>query len=393
MKEGEEEYKKGNWQEAIELFERYLEKEKGITKTREEILYKTGICYVKTGQEEKAKEKMEQLLKEYPETIYRDKAELEIGKIYYEEGEKEKAKGVLSRIRGSWDKEVRGEVEYYLFLISPPEKQQEKEKFYDNYISQYPESNKIPEILYLKAETLYNKIENKEEYTTKNIPQYKQIKELLEKASKTGEIETLKKIYPLLITCYDHIAEYPEKYKIMKQYAELLYPEDKEKQAEYLKEQADKLMAQEETGEAIIMYRKIAKEYPDTEIAPEVLFDVAKIIYEEEKKVEAVNQTIKEYEEIIQKYPKNKYAEDIYFILVKKYQELGKINQAIKQLEDFLKTYPDSKKYESALFLLGMMYKENKSQEQAKKVWEEYLKKYPEGVYYTVVKTFLEEGD
>ena len=393
MKEGEEEYKKGNWQEAIELFERYLEKEKGITKTREEILYKTGICYVKTGQEEKAKEKMEQLLKEYPETIYRDKAELEIGKIYYEEGEKEKAKGVLSRIRGSWDKEVRGEVEYYLFLISPPEKQQEKEKFYDNYISQYPESNKIPEILYLKAETLYNKIENKEEYTTKNIPQYKQIKELLEKASKTEEIETLKKIYPLLITCYDHIAEYQEKYKIMKQYAELLYPEDKEKQAEYLKEQADKLMAQEETGEAIIMYRKIAKEYPDTEIAPEVLFDVAKIIYEEEKKVEAVNQTIKEYEEIIQKYPKNKYAEDIYFILVKKYQELGKINQAIKQLEDFLKTYPDSKKYESALFLLGMMYKENKSQEQAKKVWEEYLKKYPEGVYYTVVKTFLEEGD
>ena len=393
MKEGEEEYKKGNWQEAIELFERYLEKEKGITKTREEILYKTGICYVKTGQEEKAKEKTEQLLKEYPETIYRDKAELEIGKIYYEEGEKEKAKGVLSRIRGSWDKEVRGEVEYYLFLISPPEKQQEKEKFYDNYISQYPESNKIPEILYLKAETLYNKIENKEEYTTKNIPQYKQIKELLEKASKTEEIETLKKIYPLLITCYDHIAEYPEKYKIMKQYAELLYPEDKEKQAEYLKEQADKLMAQEETGEAIIMYRKIAKEYPDTEIAPEVLFDVAKIIYEEEKKVEAVNQTIKEYEEIIQKYPKNKYAEDIYFILVKKYQELGKINQAIKQLEDFLKTYPDSKKYESALFLLGMMYKENKSQEQAKKVWEEYLKKYPEGVYYTVVKTFLEEGD
>ncbi|MDD3735285.1 MAG: tetratricopeptide repeat protein [Candidatus Pacebacteria bacterium] len=320
VKEGEEKYKKGNWQEAIELFEKYLEKEKGITKTREEILYKTGICYVKTGQEEKGKEKMEQLLKEYPETIYRDKAELEIGKIYYEKGEKEKAKGILSKIKAR-DKEVRGEAEYYLFLISPPEKQQEKEKFYDNYISQYPESNKMPEILYLKAEALYNKIENKEEYTTKNIPQYKQIKELLEKASKTGEIETLKKIYPLLITCYDHIAEYQEKYKTMKQYAELLYPEDKEKQAEYLKQQADKLMAQEETGEAIIMYRFIIARYPNTKCTRKTYLNIAEIFRDEGDIKGAIN----EYKKLLDNYPKSKEAEIVPFEIIKMGEEPEKL--------------------------------------------------------------------
>ncbi len=44
---------------------------------------------------------------------------------------------------------------------------------------------------------------------TENIPQYREIKEILEKAKeKTENPEVLKKIYPLLITCYDHLAEY-----------------------------------------------------------------------------------------------------------------------------------------------------------------------------------------
>ncbi|MCD6220803.1 tetratricopeptide repeat protein, partial [bacterium] len=250
VKEGEKEYKKGNWEEAAEIFEKYIEKEKGKTKDKEKAIFKIGMCYMKLNEKEKALKKFLHLLKEYPETEYRESAELEIGKTYYGKGEKEKAKEIFEKLKGSWDRKIKAEAEYYLFVLNPPETEEEKEEFYNNYITRYPESPYISEILYQKAEILYNRMENREKYTIKNIPQYREIKELLEKAKeKTENPETLKKIYPLLITCYDHLAEYRKKHQTMKEYAQLLYPEDREKQAEWMKQQADRLITEGETAE------------------------------------------------------------------------------------------------------------------------------------------------
>ena len=271
VKEGEKEYKKGNWEEAKEIFEEYIEKEKGKTKDKEKAIFKIGMCYMKLNEKEKALKKFLQLLKEYPDKEYREKAELEIGKIYYGKGEKEKAKEIFEKLKGSWDRKIKAEAEYYLFVLNPPETEESKEEFYNEYIAQYPESPSISEILYQKVETLYNRMENREKYTIKNIPQYREIKEILEKAKeKTQDPETLKKIYPLLITCYDHLAEYRRKHQTMKKYAQLLYPEDREKQAEWMKNQADRLITEGETAEAIVLYRMIIRSYHKSNISKKI---------------------------------------------------------------------------------------------------------------------------
>jgi len=111
VKEGEKEYKKGNWEEAKEIFEKYIEKEKGATKDKEKAIFKIGMCYMKLNEKEKALKKFLQLLKEYPDTEYREKAELEIGRIYYEKGEKEKAKEIFKKLKGSWDRVCMGYIE------------------------------------------------------------------------------------------------------------------------------------------------------------------------------------------------------------------------------------------------------------------------------------------
>jgi TolA-binding protein len=245
--------------------------------------------------------------------------------------------------------------------------------------------------LYKKAEMLYGDIPGKT-HTIKNIPKYKEITDLLEQITEkkqTAGTELLQKTYHLMIDSYDKQARYPEKHNAIKQYAILKYLEEKEQQAQWLKQQADKLMEEGETAEAIILYRMTAREYPETEIAAASLFIAAEIIEKEEKRQIAATQTIKEYETLIAKYSKTEYAEESYLALVKQYQLKQDYNKAIQCLNTFLTEYPESKKYESILFQLGILYQQNKKEGEAKKVWDEYLKKYPAGLYFNVVKTFI----
>jgi tetratricopeptide (TPR) repeat protein len=215
----------------------------------------------------------------------------------------------------------------------------------------------------------------------------------LKSVDKFGQSKTsLKNHYPVLIEKYDKQAEYGKKHRSMKEYAEILYPE-KEKQAEYLKNEADKLREQGEIGEAIMIYRKIAEEYRNTERGGESSFIIANIIEQQEDEQDAVKGTIEEYEKLIRDYPKTKYSEEVHFKLVRKYQKLGKINEGIRILENFIKNYPESKKKEQALFLLGLLYRETKNSENMKKVWNEYLKNYPEGTYTSIINSFLKGGE
>jgi TolA-binding protein len=252
-------------------------------------------------------------------------------------------------------------------------------------------SLEIPEELYLKAETLYNSIPNKTQSIT-NIPKYKEITDILEQITEkeqTAGTELLQKTYQMMINSYDKQARYTGKHNAMKQFAALKYPEDKEQQAQWLKQQADKLMEEGETAEAITLYRMIAREYPETETAPESLFIIAEIIEKVENKQMAVTQTIKEYETLIKQYPKTEYAAESCLLLTKQYQLNKEHNKAIESLNFFLKEYPENKKYENALFHLGLLYHQNKKEVEAKKIWQEYLKKYPGGIYSGVVKTFI----
>ncbi len=388
VEEGEKEYKKGNWEEAKEIFEKYIEKEKGATKDKEKAIFKIGMCYMKLNEKEKALKKFLQLLKEYPDTEYREKAELEIGKIYYGKGEKEKAKEIFGKLKGSWDRKIKAEVEYYLFVLNPPETEEEKEEFCDNYITRYPESPYISEILYQKAETLYNRMGNREKYTIKNIPQYREIKELLEKAKeKTENPETLKKIYPLLITCYDHLAEYGRKHKTMKEYAVLLYPKEREKQAEWIKKQADRLITEGEIGEGIQIYRKIEKEYPETKVGLNCCLSLGRI-FEKEGDIE---RSAKGFVSFVKNYPDEEKCAELLIEAAKKYKSIGRYKKSIECLEKIIKEYRKTEKVEDALFAIGFYYKDIRNLKKAKEYWARYLEMYPEGKYTSIIKGELEK--
>jgi len=255
-------------------------------------------------------------------------------------------------------------------------------------------SEETPEILYQKAETLYHQIPDKTP-SIKNIPRYKEISDHLEQIIRKNPEgkELLKETYQLLIVSYDHQAKYPEKHQSMKKYAQLLYPEDKEKQAEMIKKEADRLGEQGEIAEAITIYRIIEKEYSETKIAPEALFQVAKIIEEEERQQRAILYTVEEYKKLIQEWPKTEYAEEACFALVKKYQNKGMNAKAIEFLNFLVKNYPNSRYFEYSMFLLGQFYIQIKKESEARKVWNEYLTIYPEGKYSTIIKTFLKGGE
>lgn len=243
-----------------------------------------------------------------------------------------------------------------------------------------------------KAKGIYEKTTKTQR--PEETEKYKEITKLLKEAiEKTENQEIKKQIYPLLIETLDLSAEYREKHEKLKEYACLLYPEEKEKQATYLKQYADQLKEKGEIPEAIVFYRFIEKEYEGIEKSAEVLYEIARIIEEDEREKEAVKGTIEEYKKIIEKYPETKYAETSYFVIVKCYQMQNKLNEAIRYMNEFLSNYPESEKYEQGLFLLGLLYRDTKNEEKAKQAWEEYLKKYPEGVYSSIVRSFLKGGE
>jgi len=160
-----------------------------------------------------------------------------------------------------------------------------------------------------------------------------------------------------------------------------------------MKKQADRLITEGETAEGIQIYRKIEKEYPETKVSPDALYEVAKIIDEEETRCEAVRGSIREYENLIKKYPESPYAEDIYFTLVKKYKILGRKEKEIEYFKEFLRRYPESKKRENALFYLALLYRKSKKEKEAERIWKKYLEEYPKGIYTQVIKTYLKGGD
>lgn len=392
LENAEKEYEKGNYNQAVEFFEKHLKQETEKTREREGILFKTGMCYIKLGQEAKALQRFEEFLKEYPESRLKTQVELETGKLYLnQEGRKTQAEASFKSAAGSHLRDVSGQAEYYLFMMEKDKKTEgEILKFCEEYIKKYPAGVKTPEVLYWKVETLYNRMPEKRQ-AIKNIPRHKEVTDLLEQVVEKKQIagaELLQKTYYLMIDSYDKQARYPEKHNAMKQYATLEYQKDQEQQAQWLKQQADKLLGEGATVEAITLYRMTAKKYPETETAPETLFQIAQKIQQEEPQQGAVTQTIKEYEMLIKKYPKTEYAAESYLSLVKLYQLKQDHNKAIESLSSFLREYPENKKYESALFQLGLLYHQNKKEDEAKNIWNEYLKKYPEGRHASVVKIF-----
>ncbi|MFN4228065.1 MAG: tetratricopeptide repeat protein, partial [Candidatus Ratteibacteria bacterium] len=190
--------------------------------------------------------------------------------------------------------------------------------------------------------------------------------------------------YKLLIECYDRQAKYKEKHKTIKKYGQFLHPEEKEKQAQIIKEHADKLREEGETTEAIILYRLIGKEYSETSVLVEILLLLGQIMEQEKDYQNA----IREYENILNK--KNVFlTKESLLNIGKAYKQANKNKEAIEIFQKLLAQFPDSILKEETLYELATTYYNYGDKIKSKEKFNEYLKEYPNGKYNKVVEIFL----
>ncbi|MCM8785706.1 MAG: tetratricopeptide repeat protein [Candidatus Omnitrophica bacterium] len=243
------------------------------------------------------------------------------------------------------------------------------------------------EILYKQLEERFSQLD-KENQPIKNIPKYKEITNTLEEIieKKPTDKKLIESIYKLLIECYDRQAEYPKKHRILKEYSELLYPEEKEKQAKTIKEYADKLKEKGEITEAIILYRLIVKEYPDTKIGSESYFRLGKIFEEEND----WRSSLIQYQLTIKKDTRNTLTEEVLPKLGNMYLKVNQNKEAIETFQSFISKYPESPFLEDVLYELGCAYFNSRDKQKAKETFELYLMKYPKGKYISETDIFLE---
>ncbi len=376
-----------NYAEALRLYREYLKKYPA-GEDREPAAFKAGLCYLKMADPEPALVSFEEFLKTYPDSAFSTEAALHIGEAYFVRNRKEKAGEYFQKAISSPSRSVAGSAAYFLFCLREDKSPAETLEFCENYLKEHPRSERTPEVIYLKAEVLYSRAVQRSQ-ADQNISDYQAITAMLEEtAGQHPGAAIPENILKLRMDCYERQARYAQKHKTLKKYADLVAQGDKEKAARMVRDAADKLITEGEVTEAITLYRVIKQEYPETALAPEVCFQIAKILQEEANKHGAMEYN--EHEILIQKYPKTQYAEEACFDLVKQHQRIGKYPQAIERLNYFLKNYPESKYVQNGTFLLGFLYHQAKQKEEARKVWEWYLKKYPDDITYSsIIKAYL----
>ncbi len=121
---------------------------------------------------------------------------------------------------------------------------------------------------------------------------------------------------------------------------------------DYMKDASEKLKAQN-VSEAVASYQKILEEFPQSEQAPEALYQLATIyqglLLPNLSREESLIQAITSFKAVYEKYPKNKFAPVSLFmsgfIMA---NELHQYDEATKTYSLFLDKFPDHQLAQSA---------------------------------------------
>lgn len=113
---------------------------------------------------------------------------------------------------------------------------------------------------------------------------------------------------------------------------------------DYLNEAAENLK-NEKPAEAVALYEKIVEEYPESEQAPEALYQMATIyqsaLIPNYSKEESLRKAISSFTSVYEKYPENKYAPVSLFMSgFIQANELQNFDDATKTYNLFLQKYP-----------------------------------------------------
>ena len=153
----------------------------------------------------------------------------------------------------------------------------------------------------------------------------------------------------------------------------LLSCSSEKKSEQQLYDQAQAYSEKGNSNDAIEIYRKILKLYPQSPSSYRALFLMG-LVYaqdlEDDKKANTV------FQKFLENYPN---GEELLYNEAQSFSEKRDFTLAIKTYEQILKVYPESPYACKAQFLIGFVYSENlKDYDKAKEIYEKVIEKYPD---------------
>lgn len=153
----------------------------------------------------------------------------------------------------------------------------------------------------------------------------------------------------------------------------LLSCSSEKKSEQQLYDQAQAYSEKGNFNDAIKIYRRILKLYPQSPNSYRALFLIG-LVYSQDLKDDKKANTI--FQEFLEKYPN---GEELLYNEAQSFSEKGDFTWAIKIYKQILKVYPKSPYSCRAQFLIGFVYSENlKDYDKAKEVYEKVIDKYPD---------------
>jgi len=213
----------------------------------------------------------------------------------------------------------------------------------------------------------------------KAVPKYEEPLALLDRAyqlsSKDAALKT--HIERLRSICYDGQAEYWEKREALIRWANLESKGDDEKAARLMITEAEAYVARNEVSEAIALYRLTAFRYPATEAGQEALFNVTRILEQEERKCGYLTNIVPLYENMLAKYPRGRLAGKATVALSSVYLSLKDRDKAVELLATYVQDNPGTDDASEALSSLADIYWNSGKNEEAISLVSGWVQSHP----------------
>jgi TolA-binding protein len=148
-------------------------------------------------------------------------------------------------------------------------------------------------------------------------------------------------------------------------------------------DEAKKNLTDQNIPEAVSSFDELVNEYPESNLAPEALLELASIYSNNQEIPEAVLS----YQKLIEEYPKHNLVPEAISELATIYQnkqvknisEEENLNKSVELFIRLHDDYPSSEYAPSGLFMAGFIYaNELQNFEAAKAIYQQFLNEYPE---------------
>ncbi len=123
-------------------------------------------------------------------------------------------------------------------------------------------------------------------------------------------------------------------------------------------------------------FRVVFDKYPTGDMADDALSHAATLYY---GKLNNTKQAMGIYEQLIERYPNSKIAEEAASRMGAFYMEQKQFEKAIKSYKDFIYNFPKNTNVEAAKFNIAECYEKLGKWENAIDAYQEYINAYPQG--------------